>query len=164
MEKKWFWQKESYDFGVCSRNLRLFKEDNSVYWTIAKKYNIEEVLKQIIGDKDFVAIQGECIAPNVQENKYKVSKPELYCFNLVYSEGKVSCSEAIKILNDTNLKWCPLICEDYVLPDTVNELLDYSTGRSVLGNTLKEGIVLRNYEKNISFKAVSPDFLIKYGE
>ena len=52
-----------YDFGVCSRNLRLEKDMTSVYWQVAEKYSIESVLKELIGNNDFAAIQGEIIAP-----------------------------------------------------------------------------------------------------
>ncbi len=164
LNKKWFWQKQSYDFGVCSRNMRLWNEDNSSYWFVAKKYNIKAVLEDLIGDAEFVAIQGECVAPNVQGNKYKVTEPDLYVFNLIYPDGKVNCLDAEDILNQYNIKWCPFIAKDFVLPDTVNEMLDFATGKSALYNTLREGCVLRNYEKNISFKAVSPEFLIKNDE
>ena len=164
MGKKWPWQKQGYDFGVCSRNLRLWNETKTSYWTVAKKYNIKAVLEDLIGDHDFVAIQGECIAPNVQGNKYKVTEPDLYAFNLIYPDGKVPCLEAEEILKKYGIKWCPLVAKDFVLPDTVNEMLDFSTGKSALYDTLREGLVLRNYSKNISFKAVSPEFLIKNDE
>jgi hypothetical protein len=52
----------------------------------------------------------------------------------------------------------------FTLPNTVNEILEYSTDKSALYDTLREGVVLRNYETNISFKAVSPEFLIKNNE
>jgi len=164
MNKKWPWQKQSYDFGVCSRNLRLWNETDSSYWFVVKKYNIKSILEDLIGDNDFVAIQGECVAPKVQGNKYKVTEPDLYAFNLIYPNRKVPCIEGEEILKKYGIKWCPLINKDFVLPDSVNELLDYSTGKSALYDTLREGVVLRNYDKGISFKAVSPDFLIKYGE
>lgn len=164
MSKNWFWQKQNYDFGVCSRNLRLWKEDNSNYWTVAKKYNIKAVLENLIGDNEFVAIQGECVAPNVQGNKYKVTEPDLYVFNLIYPIGKVCCLEGEEILNKYGIKWCPLIDKEFVVRNTVNEMLDYTTGKSKLYDTLREGSVFRNYEKNVSFKSVSPEFLIKYDE
>ena len=164
LPNKWFWKKESFDFGVCSRNLRLWTENSSSYWYVAKKYNIKNVLEQLIGDNEFVAIQGECVASNVQGNKYKVTEPDLYAFNLIYPDGKVDCISGEAILKQFGIKWCPLISKQYTLPDSVNELLDYATGKSVLSNTLREGIVLRNYDKNTSFKAVSPEFLIKYNE
>lgn len=165
LNKKWFWQKVSYDFGVCSRNLRLWNEFNSSsQWFVAEKYNLRAVLEDLIGDNEFIAIQGECIAPNVQGNKYKVNEPDLYVFNLIYPNGKVICLEGEEILKKYNIKWCPLIDDNCTLPDTVNELLDYATGKSKLFNTLREGFVFRNYDKNISFKAVSPEFLIKNDE
>ena len=165
MNKKWFWQKQSYDFGVCSRNMRLWNETNSSYWFVAKKYNIKAVLEDLIGDNDFVAIQGECVAPSVQGNKYKVTEPDVYVFNLIYPDRKVCCLDyEVDFLNKYGLKLCPLVAVDFILPDTVNELLDFATGKSALYDTLREGIVLRSYYKNISFKTVSPDFLIKHNE
>lgn len=164
MDKRWFWQKNNFDFGVCSRNLRLWNETSSSYWFVAKKYNIKTVLEDLIGDNDFVVIQGECVAPNVQGNKYKVTEPDLYAFNLIYPSGKVPCLEGEEILKKYGIKWCPLVNEEFVLPDTVNELLDHVTGKSKLYDTLREGSVFRCYEKNTSFKAVSPDFLIKNDE
>jgi len=161
--KKFFWQKDSFDFGVCSRNLRLWKEDLSKsYWKVAIKYNIKSVLEDLIGNNEFVAIQGECVDTNVQDNKYKVTEADLYAFNLIYPSGKVSCLQGEEILKKYGIKWCPLVNDEFVLPDTVNELLDYVTGKSKLYDTLREGSVFRCYEKNLSFKAVSPDFLIQY--
>ncbi len=164
MRKKYFWQRDSFDFGVCSRNLRLWDETDSSYWFVAKKYSIKMVLMSLIGDHDFVAIQGECVAPNVQGNKYGVTEPDLYAFNLIYPTGNVLCIEGENILKEYGIKWCPLVCENYTLPDSVNELLEYATGKSALKDTLREGVVLRNYEKAISFKAVSPNFLLKHNE
>lgn len=60
------------------------------------------------------------------------------------------------------LKWAPLVVEDYVLPDTVAELLDFATGQSALAPTLREGVVFRNYATGQSFKAVSNEFLLKH--
>lgn len=164
MNKKWFWQDNSFDFGVCSRNLRLWNEYTSSYWFVAQKYNIKSALEQLIGDEDFVAIQGECVSPKVQGNKYKVNEPDLYAFNLIYPSGKVDCIKGEEILKRFGIKWCPLIDDNFTLLDTVNEMLDYATAESKLFPTLREGVVLRNYNKNISFKAVSPEFLIKNNE
>lgn len=161
---KKFLRKQKYDFGVCSRNMRLWNEFNSSQWFVANKYKIKEVLEELIGNNDFVAIQGECIAPKVQGNKYKVSEPDLYVFNLIYPYGKVDCILGEDVLNQYGIKWCPIINHEFTLPNTMNELLDYSTGTSKLYPTLREGIVLRNYENKVSFKAVSPDFLIKNDE
>lgn len=163
-KKRYPWSQQKYDFGVCSRNLRLFTPDNSSYWTVAKKYNIRDVLLDLIDGRDWVAIQGECIASNVQGNKYHVTEPDLYCFNLIYPEGKVDSVDAMEIVSEYGLKWVPLIDVNFTLPDTVEEMLAYATDISKLYDTLREGVVVRNYTHNISFKAVSPDFLIKWDQ
>lgn len=164
LPKRFPWSKQKFDFGVCSRNLRLFKPDSSSYWKVATRYDLENVLHELIGNCDWVCIQGECVAPNVQGNKYHVTEPDLYCFNLIYPTGKVECMAAEVMVAEHGLKWAPLVAKDYVLPDTVNDMLTFATGQSQLYPTLREGVVVRNYAHNISFKSVSPDFLIQHDE
>lgn len=162
---KHFWNKDTYDFAVCSRNLRKWKKDTSSFWSVAEKYNIEQILHQLIGDNEWVAIQGECVASNVQGNKYKVTEPDLYVFNLIYPSGRVGSVEAKRIVGEYGLKFVPIIDESVNLKGmSVADVLKYATGKSQLYDTLREGIVFRSLEGKQSFKAVSPDFLIKHGE
>lgn len=153
--------KPKFEFIVCSRNRRIPEPDNSSFWTVARQYNIENVLRKLIGDQPWVCIQGEVVGPRIQGNKYKLSEVDLYCFNLIYPSGKVKCFEAEKMVGKYGLKWVPLVVSDYRMPDTVEEVLTFATGKSAICNTLREGIVFRNYDEDISFKAVSPEFLIK---
>lgn len=160
---KYFWNKASYDFAVCSRNLRKWKKDNSSFWSVAERYHIEQVLHRLIGDNEWVAIQGECVAPGVQGNKYKVTVPDLYVFNLIYPGGRVGSIEAKKIVEECGLKFVPVIEESVKLKDmSVADVLEYATGRSRLCDILREGVVFRSQDGEQSFKAVSPEFLIKY--
>ncbi len=46
--------RHKYEFGVCSRNIHLGTPDNSSYWTVARKYDIENVLKKLIGEYETV--------------------------------------------------------------------------------------------------------------
>ena len=162
---KHFWNKKTFDFAVCSRNLRKWKKDNSSYWEVAEKYRIEEVLHKLIGDHEWVAIQGECIASYVQGNKYHVTEPDLYVFNLIYPDGRVGSVEAKKIVNESGLKFVPIISEDAQIKGmTVPEALEYATGKSQLYDTLREGIVFRSEDGKQSFKAVSPEYLLKNNE
>lgn len=162
---KHFWNKNTYDFAVCSRNLRKWKKDTSSFWSVAEKYNIEQILHQLIGDNEWVAIQGECVASNVQGNKYKVTEPDLYVFNLIYPSGRVGSVEAKKIVGEYGLKFVPIIDESVSLKGmSVADVLKYATGKSQLYDTLREGIVFRSLDGKQSFKAVSPEFLIKHGE
>lgn len=162
---KHFWNKDTFDFAVCSRNLRQWQKNTSSYWTVAEKYHIEDVLHKLIGDNEWVAIQGECVAANVQGNKYHVAEPDLYVFNLIYPTGRVDSLEAKKIVSEYGLKFVPVIGESVSIKGmSVNEVLDYATGNSKLYNTLREGIVFRSLDGKQSFKAVSPKFLMKYDE
>ena len=162
---KHFWNKDTYDFAVCSRNLRKWKKDTSSFWSVAEKYNIEEVLHKLIGDNEWVAIQGECVASNVQGNKYHVTEPDLYVFNLIYPSGRVGSVEAKKIVNNLGLKFVPILSENAQIKGmTVPEVLEYATGKSQLYDTLREGIVFRSEDGKQSFKAVSPEFLLKNNE
>lgn len=162
---KHFWNKDKFDFAVCSRNMRLWNEFNTSYWTVAKKYNIERVLHDLIGDNEFVCIQGECIAPNVQKNKYHVTEPDLRVFNVIYPTGRMNSLDAKDLMDKHGLKFVPIVDKTVSLKGmTVNEVLDYATGKSALYDTLREGIVFRSLDGKLSFKAVSPEFLIKNGE
>jgi len=162
--KGWFGKKK-FTFGVCSRKLLLPKPDSSSYWIIAKKYNVENVLKNLIGDNKFIALQGEIIGPKIQDNKYKVLEHDFFAFNLILSDGrKFNNLKAKTILADQGIKFVPLLDNAFTLKSTIPEMVEYSNGKSVLADNLREGIVIRNYEKNISFKVVSPKFLLEYNE
>ena len=161
---KRFLLRDRFEYIVCSRNMRLLNKDNSSYWTVSDKYNIEASLKNMIGNREWIAIQGECIAPKVQGNKYKVASPDLYVFNLIYPTGRVDSIRAKSICENHGLNFVPILQTDYVLPDTVNEVLEYALGESAIGNTIREGVVFRSKDGKQSFKAVDPLFLIKYNE
>lgn len=156
--------KDKFEYIVCSRNLRLPAKDNSSYWSVSDRYQIENALRNMIGDRDWIAIQGECIAPNVQKNKYKVDKPDLYVFNLLYPTGRVDSIRAKSIIENRGMKFVPIVDEKFILPDTVDEVLKYAHGQSAIGDTIREGIVFRSLDGTNSFKAVDPLFLMKYDE
>jgi hypothetical protein len=60
------------------------------------------------------------------------------------------------------LELVPVINYDYKLPTTIEEILIYADGKSRLnGETDREGIVIRNKDKSVSFKAISNTFLLK---
>lgn len=164
-EKKWFGlvEKEVFDFIVCSRNWRLKNEDNSSYWTIARDLKMKEVLKGLIGDEQFVIIQGEIIGEGIQSNRYGVEGYDFYAFNLIYPSGKVDSQIAKQRLNKRMIKFVPILKTDFKLMKTVKEMVEYSKGKSVINPKVhREGLVIRDPENKISFKVINPDFLLKY--
>lgn len=153
-----------YEYIVCSRNLRLPNRDNSSYWKVSDKYQIENALKNLIGDREWIAIQGECVGPKIQKNKYGLTDYDLYVFNLLYPTGRVDSIRAKSICENKGLNFVPIVEDHVVLPDTVDEVLAYAHGKSQLADTLREGIVFRTRDGKQSFKAVDPEFLLKWSE
>lgn len=153
--------RRKYEFGVCSRNIRLGDPDNSSYWTIAKQFDIENVLKQLIGDYETIVLQGEICGNGIQGNKYHIDKYDLFAFNLIFPDHKCSTSEIKSLLEPFGIKAVPILEEGKELPETIAELVEYSKGKSVVRKEQKrEGVVMRNIKSNISFKVINPDFLL----
>lgn len=161
---KRLFSKPNYEFGVCSRNIHLKKPDNSSYWTIAKQYQIEDVLRHLIGNSQYIVLQGEILGDGIQGNKYKVKGYDFYAFNLKYPDKQVDTVNMIEILRDEGIKSVYLIDNNFKLKPSIPEMVEYAKGKSVFAPIDREGVVIRNYEKGISFKTINPDFLLKNEE
>ena len=151
-------------YSVCSRNRRIPVPDNTSYWLVSHRYDIEDVLKRMIGTRDWIAIQGECIGPKIQGNKYGVAMCDLYVFNVITPDGRMGTLEAKDYAEAFGLKFVPIVNPSAILPDTVDEMLALADGTSELAPCLREGLVCRSMDGCISFKAVSNAFLLKWGE
>lgn len=156
--------RKKYEFGVCSRNIRLSRPDNSSYWTVARQFEIEKCLKSLIAWFDNcrrVVLQGEIIGTGIQGNKYKVNGYDFYAFNLIIDGKKIPTTEMTNFLAPSGIKSVPIVDENVELKETIQDMVEYSKGKSVLIPSQKrEGVVMRNYDKNISFKIINPDFLL----
>jgi hypothetical protein len=159
---RFLWFGDKYIFGVCSRNIYLKKENDSSYWKVARKFEIRKVLEKLIGDKQFVVLQGEILGTGIQENKYKIDGYDFYAFNLKYPEEQIEGWVAELVLKDLGIKSVPHLELTFNLKSTIPEMVEYAKGKSKLADIQREGIVIRNYKKNISFKVINPDFLLKY--
>lgn len=154
---------KKHQFGVCSRRENISNDPNhgGSYWKIANKLNIKSVLSNLIGDKEFIVLQGENFGKNIQGNKYKLDDLEFRAFNLIFPSGKVPTPKMKELLEPLGIKVVDIVTEDYSLPDTIEEIIEFSQGNSLLLPAQKrEGLVFRNFEKEISFKAINPEFLL----
>ncbi len=161
-----------YEFFVCSHNEVFDKPDRkcfyetNVYTEIAERYNIEAVLKHfmVTHDLDWIYIQGETYGTGIQKRAYLLEEPDFAAFNLATStRGRYSPVVAKEILNAYRIPFVPILDEHFILPDTVDEMLDYAAkGTSHIDKGDREGVVVRSIDGPKSFKAVSNDFLIKY--
>ena len=154
-------KKVSREFGVCSREVWLKTKHSCNWWNVAIDIGIEGKLAKVPFD---VAIQGEICGGSVQGNIYKFQKLRLFIFNVKNLEtGEMYNYEQITAFCQFyGFEQVPLVARNYHLPETIDELIHYSNGKSLMGETLREGIVLR--KDDVSFKAVSPEYLLKYGK
>lgn len=161
------------EFGVCSRNLDMKETEDNAFWKTARRLDLEAKLKGVSGGQENVALQGELVGPGVQGNKYGLSELHFFVFNVFnIDKGQhVDYVDFIRIVNLMGLETVPMVTEDYILPTTVDELVEYSKGKSLLNkNVHREGVVFRPlvnvYDEDLhgrlSFKVINPDFLLKY--
>ena len=161
-----------FDFYVCSRNVVFDKPDktcfydSNVYLEMAEKYDIENALKDILKSNpelEWLTIQGETYGPGIQKRDYSATEHEFAAFNFITStEGRWNSLKAKELLSVYDIPWVPIIDKEFILPDTVEELLDIATDISVIDGGMREGLVFRSLDGAQSFKAVSNEFLMKY--
>jgi len=66
------------------------------------------------------------------------------------------------ITKELELPTVPIIDDSFLIPETIDELISYADGKSTLNPLAnREGVVLRNYTRTISFKVISNSFLLK---
>jgi hypothetical protein len=163
--------RNKHEFYICSRNVVFDKPDKNcyydtnVYTEMAEKYHFEEVLAQIVEkyNLEWATLQGETYGASIQKRDYGMKDHDFVGFNLIFSDrGRLNSVEAKAILAEFGIPWVPIVDEHFVLPDTVEELLDIATGKSVIDGGMREGLVFRSQDGVRSFKAVSNAFLLKY--
>jgi len=159
----------TFKFYVCSRNRNVTAEKETstggVYWAMAKKYEIEKYLTKYLQENptvNHVVLQGESFGVALQDNPLRQATQDLRIFNLIDDvNGRYGSVEGSKIVESWGMKWVPIISTDYVLPDTVDELILAATGPSQINkDVLREGWVIRSLDGKISFKAVSTKYLL----
>jgi len=167
------------EFYICSRNVcfdtpeKMAKGawyDTNVYQEMAIKYDIENVLKDILNnnkDLEFVTLQGETYGESIQKRDYGLKEHRLAAFNLIYgykdgTKRRWNPREMTDILAPYGIPCVPIVDEHFVLPDTIEELLNIATDTSKIDGGMREGLVFRSTDGERSFKAVSNEFLLRY--
>ena len=167
------------EFYICSRNVcfdtpeKMEKGgyyDTNVYQEMAIKYDIENVLATILDNYkslEFVTLQGETYGDGIQKRNYNLKDHDFAAFNLIfgYKDGtqkRFNPREMTDMLAGFGVPCVPIVDEHFVLPDTVEELLNIATDKSKIDGGMREGLVFRSKDGVQSFKAVSNEFLIKY--
>jgi RNA ligase (TIGR02306 family) len=157
------------EFGVCSRNLDLKRDENNSFWATAIRDDIEAKMRAVGPnpgeDWGGFAIQGELIGPGIQGNIYKLSRTEFFVFDVYdIKRGEyLKPDERRSLIEAMGLKHAPVLSTERTLAP-VAMMLDWADGKSVLGDTLREGIVFKQVDGGMSLKAISNKYLLKGGE
>jgi len=168
------------DFGVCSRNLRL-DEDKELkatfnnqglisvfstndFWRVVYKYELD--FKLPIG----YAVQGELIGPKIQGNHEKVDEVEFYIFDVfdISNQRYLTPDERHEFLalHDMIEMHIPVVKHKVKIfkeCPTLDKLLKHVEGESMNKGVVSEGRVYKSVtDPNITFKAISNKFLLRY--
>lgn len=170
-------------FGVCSRNLELAepeeefvpgmvmcedgverpKQENS-FWKAAREMQIKEKLEKVGYN---VCLQGELIGEGIQKNPYKIKGQAVKFFNAfnIDTQEYLGFNEFTQLMAELSLPTVPILETDFILPNTIDQLLQYAEAKAVLNPSFdREGVVIRSHDRKISFKAISNKFLLNGGE
>lgn len=164
-------------FGVCSRNLEMLETETNTLWKLAKYCEIENKLRNL---KSNIAIQGELIGEGIQKNIYKIRGQKFYIFNIFDIDKSrylplPDIQNYLQIMNNgcpVKLELVPLV-GSVALSNSIDEIVQQSIGFSILNKeSPREGLVFRPKTQEIwdadfgriSFKAINPEYLLKYGE
>jgi len=149
---------------VCSRNV-VRAEDDSVWWLVARR--LQKVLTEEKSREEFqalcpVVLQGEICGPQINENLYQLTQPELYLFTtsgLEFNRHTRAQTEHIaRVLGQSVV---PMVADHVDLRGlpTKQILMDYAEGQSLLNpKALREGVVGRSNvvcRSKFSFKAIN---------
>lgn len=153
------------EFGVCSRNLDLKRDENNTFWKVAIEQDIEAKMRAVGGE---FAIQGELIGPGIQGNIYKLTQPEFHVFDVynVIGGGYLDPQDRRDLIAGMGLNHVPVVAHTADLFDTlglknVEDILKFAEGKSVLNKAQeREGIVFKEVNGGMSFKGISNKYLL----
>lgn len=170
-------RKRKREFYICSRNVVFDKPDKkcfyetNVYTEMAEKYDIEKKLSESLDqtpDLDFITVQGETYGAGIQKRDYGLKGHDFMVFNVIFGYKN---GEVVRLNPIIMKQWCdgkdlpsvPIVAENFVLPATCDELLEYAASEvSKIDGGMREGVVFRDYNGVQSFKAVSNEFLLEF--
>lgn len=159
---------------ACGRNIEHRPGNGSVYWKVAAKYNLEQILREY----PHIAIQGEIAAPGIQKNRLGLKEPELFVFGVwdrrinnfyPYANMKSWCQ-------NVGLQPVPAVHSWHYGEfenETIDSLLELAKGNYKGTNNAREGLVIRplyaalfdhRLGAALSFKVINNDYLLGGGE
>lgn len=157
---------------VCSRNV-VFDNPNAecfyntnIYFEAWDKYNLKEIITKILNDYNLpnVAIQAEVYGNDIQKRDYSTKEHKMAVFHIVSNCVKFPMDKVVEICEKYGLPHVPIVDDNYIFPDTIEELQEYVESEpSKIDGLAREGIVFYDKATGAQYvKFVSPNFLMKY--
>lgn len=155
-----------WEFHVCSRNIDLKETIGNTFWDTANRLQIGR--KMIDSGLIGYALQGELIGEGIQGNPYKLIGHDYRVYKVWDVKGGryLTPPERIALVEYLGLMSVPVLHEEFKIPpgSTIEDILKVAEGKSVLFNTEREGLVFKDTQSDLSWKAISNKFLLKMGE
>ena len=149
------------EFGVCSRNMDLKRDENNTFWKVAIEQSIENKMRTL--DSDNFAIQGELIGPGIQGNIYNLNKHVFRVFDIydIDAGEYVLPGTRHHLVEEMALQHVPTI-GTLALQANMDYLLETAEGKSLLNDKQeREGLVYKAVNRPYSFKVISNKYLLK---
>lgn len=166
-----FWDHEKDELHVAGRTIDWDRATGNSYWINALAAGFDTIGKQL-GDLVF---QGELVGEGIQGNKLKIKGQKILFFNCFDRKTSkyLPLADFLYQCRSFGLEMVPLLETDYSIKGMgVDDIVLLSMRRSVINKDIwVEGIVLRSMDEiqdpkigRLSFKAINPNFLLKYEE
>ncbi len=157
---------------VCSRNV-VFDSPNAecfyntnIYFEAWNKYNLKEIITKILNDYNLpnIAIQAEVYGNDIQKRDYSIKEHKIAVFHIVSNCVKFPMDKVVEICEKYGLPHVPIVDDNYIFPDTIEELQEYVESEpSKIDGLARGGIVFYDKATGAQYvKFVSPNFLMKY--
>lgn len=131
------------EFGVCSRNLQLLKDETNSFWKMVDKYNIEKFLRDLFNYD--ICLQAELVGPGINKNRLGLIELELHAFNLIdLRNGMLQSSyQLTNFCGLTKIPMVTIIKEGESFDYELRELVSLTNAQKYPNGSFAEGIVVR---------------------
>ena len=154
------------------------EDKTNTWWNVFRKNCLIEKMEQIYlevaklkGTDEYLTIYGETIGPAIQENIYKLKTHSFVCFDIKYGNRYLGWEDFKNITKAFDVTTVPILAENMTLKAWLDgkTIYDASNGKSLLFDTLREGVVIKPVDEEYSeelrgrcfLKQRSPKYLAK---
>lgn len=141
---------------------------NSNVWVeMSDKYKLRDILTKIKEEYKLktIAIQGEVYGDGIQKRNYSLKNNEhdFAVFHILFNGVRVSIEKLVEICKKYALPFVNIFDWDYEIPESIEKIIeDVNSKKSAIDGKEIEGFVFYSKSGLVSFKCVSPEFLLKY--